>query len=73
MLNTFLEGNLKGAGADCPYMSKDELAGKNTNLAKEKAFSGIQGNKMLVTFRRWGRQLRKSMRMSLGHIERKLE
>lgn len=46
MFNILLERNLQGVGAGCPYMLEDKLWGKKTNLAKDRAFDGIQGNKV---------------------------
>lgn len=72
MVKTLLEGNLKGAGAGCPYVPKDELA-KRTQIWLKSEILLEFWEKKFVIFGRWGRQLRKSMRMSLSHIERKLE
>jgi len=36
-LDTLQGGSFKGAGAGCPYVLKDELAGKMTSLAEQRA------------------------------------
>ncbi|KAK4826796.1 hypothetical protein QYF61_011604, partial [Mycteria americana] len=41
-LDILQEGNLKGTGAGCPHVPKDEPAGKKTGLAEQKALAGIQ-------------------------------
>ncbi|GAB0209002.1 hypothetical protein GRJ2_003365900 [Grus japonensis] len=39
------EGNLKGAGAGCPHVLKDEPAGKKTGLGEQRALAGTQEKK----------------------------
>jgi len=61
-LDLLQEGNLKGAGADHLYVLKDELTGRKTGLAEQRALVGTQGEEFL-TFGRRGRQLRRTTRM----------
>jgi len=42
MLDTLQEGNLKGAGAGCPYVPKDEPPGKTISLAEQRTLSRTQ-------------------------------
>lgn len=58
-----MEGNLKGVGAGCPFVPKDELMGKKTSLVDQGTFAGTLGKKEFMTFERRGRQLRKSTSM----------
>ena len=44
-LDILQEGNLKGAGAGRPHVLKDELAGKKTGLAEQRALAGTQEKK----------------------------
>ena len=39
------ERNLKGAGAGCPHVPKDELVGKKTGLAEQRDWAGTQEKK----------------------------
>ncbi|KAJ7404797.1 hypothetical protein WISP_143561 [Willisornis vidua] len=47
-LDILQEENLKNAEADCPHVLKDELVGKKTGLAEQRAFSGTHGGKKRV-------------------------
>lgn len=70
MLDLLQEGDLKAQ--KCPYVLKDELLGKMTNLANMELSQGSRGK---IEFMALGkvRQLRKNTRMSLGYVGRKLE
>ena len=63
-LDILQEENLQGAGAGCPYVPKDELAGKKAGLAEQRTLAGTQEKKReFMTFGRRGRPLRRTTRM----------
>lgn len=62
-LGILQEGDLKGAGGGHLHVPKDELVGKKTSLAEERALAGIQEKKESWTFGRRGGQLRRTTRM----------
>jgi len=64
LLCTLQGGNLKGTGAGCPHVPKDEQAGKKTSLA-EQSFGWDSGKKgEFMSFGRRGRPLRGTARIS---------
>jgi len=64
MLEILQDGNLKGTGAGCPHVLKDELAGKKTSLAEQRVLAGTQEKKgEFIIFGRMGRPLRRTTRM----------
>jgi len=44
-LDTLQGGSLKGTGADCPHVPREEPAGKTTSLAEQGALAGTQEKK----------------------------
>lgn len=55
-------------------MLKQELWGENTSLAEQGTLTETQGkNRGFMNFGIMDRQLRKSIRLALDHLERKLE
>jgi len=61
-LDILQEGNLTGAGADRPHVPKDEVVGKKTGLANQRALAQ-EKKREFVAFGRRGRQLRRTTRM----------
>ncbi|KAK4832250.1 hypothetical protein QYF61_021602 [Mycteria americana] len=52
-LDILQEGNLKGAGAGCPHVPKDEQVGKKTGLAEQSTLAGSRGKKKKRVYDLW--------------------
>jgi len=70
-LNILQKGNLKGTGAGCPCVLKDNLVGKKTGWLNRGNCLELSKRKF-TTFRRKSRQLRRTTRMLLDYAGRKL-